>query len=592
MLLTGLLLAAVVSRAGAQDQPYKFSVDKEVVNAYWNADSTLSLDYVWNFTNQPSAHVIDFVDVGMPNGNFNIYGPEPTAAPTTVPATSALNDALPVPSATPVIPRVGDDKRFYAEANGNHISVTSGYQGEGFWGFSVDMGAYAIQPGQTGTVHVYAGDIRAVLYTDDQDSTYASAVFSPTWFGSKFVTGSTDMTVIYHLPPGVQSTEPRWHEAPKGFPSEPLTGLDDDGRITYTWQNANASGSKQYMFGASFPKMYVPLAAIGSTPPVVIPPAGFSFNFDLGNFCGFSTILFFFVGIPVLMYRAVTFKKMAYMPPKVSIEGHGIKRGLTAVEAAILMEQPLDKVMTMILFGVVKKGGAQVVKREPLKLSFPKDEPSGLHDYETDFVIAFLETDSQKRRGLLQEMTVALVKSVSQKMKGFSRKETVAYYKSIMEDAWKQVEASDTPEVKSENLDNNLEWIMLDKNYDDRSRRAFHGPIYVPTWWDRYEPTYHPATPTTTSGRPVSAPISSGSRALPGADFAASVVGGVQNFSTRIIGDVGKFTDRISNITNPPPPVSHSSSGGHSSGGGGGHSSCACACACAGCACACAGGGR
>ena len=46
---------------------------------------------------------------------------------------------------------------------------------------------------------------------------------------------------------------------------------------------------------------------------------------------------------------------MQYMPPKIAIEGHGIKRGLTAVEAAILMEQPLDKVMTMILFGVVKK---------------------------------------------------------------------------------------------------------------------------------------------------------------------------------------------------------------------------------------------
>jgi len=30
-------------------------------------------------------------------------------------------------------------------------------------------------------------------------------------------------------------------------------------------------------------------------------------------------------------------------PPKISIEGHGIKRGLTAVEAAILMEEPLDR---------------------------------------------------------------------------------------------------------------------------------------------------------------------------------------------------------------------------------------------------------
>ena len=54
-------------------------------------------------------------------------------------------------------------------------------------------------------------------------------------------------------------------------------------------------------------------------------------------------------------------RKLQYLPPKVSIEGHGIKRGLTAVEAAMLLEQPLDKVLTMILFAVVKKGAAEVV---------------------------------------------------------------------------------------------------------------------------------------------------------------------------------------------------------------------------------------
>ena len=568
----------MASRASAQNQSYKFSLDKEVVNVYWNADGTLSLDYVWTFTNQPGAHVIDFVDVGMPNGNFDTYGP---AVPTATP--------VPEPSVTPTSPMAGADKWSHAEVDGNHVSISSDYQGQGSFGFSVDMGAYAIQPGQTGTVHVYAGGISGVLYPDDKDPTYASAVFSPTWFGSQYVTGTTDLTVTFHMPPGVQSTEPRWHTAPSGFPSEPQTGFDADGRITYTWENASASGSKQYLFGASFPQKYVPATAI------VIPLTFNLFDFinkiDFGNVCGCSALLFFFVGIPALMIWVIRYKKMDYLPPKVSIEGHGIKRGLTAVEAAILMEELLDKVMTMILFGAIKKGGAQVVKRDPLQLSFPKDEPADLQPYETDFVIAFLEKDVLKRRALLQQMTVALVKSVSEKMKGFSRKETVTYYKSIMEKAWQQVEDADTPEVKSEKLDENLEWTMLDKNYDDRTRHVFHGPIIVPTWWDRYDPTYRPATTTATSGRPVSAPISSGNRSLPGADFAASVVGGVQNFSTKIIGNVGTFTDRISNITNPPPPVSHSSSSGHSSGGGG-HSSCACACACAGCACACAGGGR
>ena len=49
-------------------------------------------------------------------------------------------------------------------------------------------------------------------------------------------------------------------------------------------------------------------------------------------------------------------RKMEYLPPALAVEGTGVKRGLTAVEAAILLEAPLNKVMTMILFGLVKKG--------------------------------------------------------------------------------------------------------------------------------------------------------------------------------------------------------------------------------------------
>ena len=56
-------------------------------------------------------------------------------------------------------------------------------------------------------------------------------------------------------------------------------------------------------------------------------------------------------------------RKLQYLPPKIAIEGHGIKRGLTAVEAGILMEETMDKIMTMILFGVLKKNAATVTSR-------------------------------------------------------------------------------------------------------------------------------------------------------------------------------------------------------------------------------------
>ena len=253
------------------------------------------------------------------------------------------------------------------------------------------------------------------------------------------------------------------------------------------------------------------------------------------------------------------------------------------------MEQPLDKVMTMVLFGTVKKNAATVITKDPLKLQIISPQPADLHDYEKDFLAAFAIEDLAARRKALQEMTVKLVNGVSDKMKGFSRKETQEYYKGIMEKAWSQVEAAKTPEVKGQRIDENIEWTMLDPEYDDRSRRVFSGPIFAPLWWGRYDPAWRPASGTGSgAGRPAAPSLGRGS-ALPGADLAASVVGGVQGFSTRVLGDLNAFTGRVTNVTNPPPPPSRSSFGG---GGGGGGRSCACACACAGCACACAGGGR
>jgi hypothetical protein len=572
-ILVLLLAAAIVFPVLAQGNSY-FQVEKEVVHVYWNADGTMSLDYTWVFVNQPGAHIIDFVDVGMPNGNFDTSVPMATAAP------------LPAAGATPIVPVAGSDRGAYADVNGKRVSISSDYQGQDSYGFSVDMGAYAIQPGQRGTVHVYVGGITGVVYPDDNDQAYASAVFMPTYFGSQYVTGATDLTVVYHLPPGIQSTEPRWHTAPSGFPSEPQAAYDNDGRITYTWYNPSASMSQQYTFGASFPKTYIPTTAIVTAPAFDFSGLIAGIIGNLFNILCCGGFAFLFLGIPIINAVQGQRRKMQYLPPKISIEGHGIKRGLTAVEAAILMEQPLDKMMTMILFGVIKKGAAQVVTRDPLALSFAAEAPADLHQYERDFLKAFGETKLPERRKLLQDMTVTLVRSVSDKMKGFSRKETVEYYKSIMEKAWTQVEADGTPEVKSQKFDENLEWTMLDKDYDDRTRRTFQGPVFMPIWWGHYDPTYRPST---TSMHPTSVPTSGGSRSLPGADFAASVVGGVQNFSSKVIGNVSDFTSRVTGVTNPPPPPSASS--GRSGGGGGGRS-CACACACAGCACACAGGGR
>ena len=547
VILLAVLCLALPTSALAQD--YYFQLPQLTIDVYWNADGTQSLDYTFVFVNDPSGHAIEYVDLGLPNSDFDES------------SISASVDGIPV---------------YYVSR--------SEFQGEGSDGVAVGLGSSSIPPGQTGTVRIFVGKVENVLYNDSEDSNYASAVFKNAYFVSSIVDGQTDLTVTFHLPPGVQPEEPRWHAAPSGFPEEPQTGFDGEGRITYSWQNTNASADTQYEFGASFPKSYVPASAIVRFNPFAwIGRISFESLIPLG-------CITFFVGMVGWGIYNENRRKMKYLPPKVTIEGHGIKRGLTAVEAAILLEEPLDKVLTMVLFSVIKKNAAEVTRRDPLTLKIYEPQPEGLNGYEKDFLTAMTESGASRTKQL-RDTVVALVRSVGEKNKGFSRKETIAYYRDITKRAWGQVEAANTPEVKSQIFDEVMEWTMLDRNYDDRTREVFrHTPVYVPIWWGHYDPGYTPqsmpkvgsSTPSMPSG-PASLPH------LPGSDFAASVVNGVQNFSGKVLGNVGDFTKRVTGVTNPPPKPSTSSySGGSRSGGSG----CACACACAGCACACAGGGR
>lgn len=535
---------------GASAQSYYFQITQKTVDVYWNEDGTLTLNYVYEFQNDPSGHTIDYVDVGLPNSSF-------------------------------------DESSIVADINGVGLSdiSSSGFEGEGTAGVAVGLGSYAIPPGGSGVVSVYIGKITNVLRNDTQGDEYASAVIIPNYFISSVVYGSTDTTVTFHLPPGIQPDEPRWHEAPSGFPEQPETGFDDAGQITYTWRNPNANGYTKYEFGASFPKKYVPASSI-----VSFDLSAWLSKIRIDQFipCGCISFFILIIASSVLSGRR---RRLEYVPPKIFIEGHGIKRGLTAVEAAILLEQPLDKVMTMILFSTIKKEAATVTTKDPLKLQIAEPLPADLHPYEIDFLNAFKESGNAQRQGL-QAAIVNLIKSVTAKVKGFSRKETLEYYKSIIERAWKQVGDENTPEVKSQLFDQVMEWTMLDKNYDERTQDIFRRqPVYIPVWWGRFDPGVGRLGSARSSGLP-STPSVSGKTSLPtlpGADFAASIVNGVQGFSGKVVGNLTEFTSGVTNKTNPPPKPSTSSGGGSRSSGGGG---CACACACAGCACACAGGGR
>lgn len=562
-----LLLFVIIIFAGAtsvQAQTYSFQVPTEVVGVFVNPDGSLTLDYTITFANSGSADPIDVVDIGMPNYDYVL---------------SSIT----------------------ADVNGSSVSDIRDSQYV-HPGIEVHLGSYTIQPGKTGTLHVNIGVVNNAVgkSTLQESEPYASIVFTPNSFDSKFVSGKTHLTLSLILPAGMSSQEPRYHTPSSNWPgaAEPAASFDSQSRVVYTWDSTDADASKVYQFGASFPERLVPSTSVVATETPKTP----LINWDsvLPCLC-FSGVLIFIVGIGVLGAVSSNKRKLQYMPPKISIEGHGIKRGLTAVEAAVLMEQPLDKVMTMILFSTLKKGAATVITKDPLKLEVTKPLPADLQPYETTFLQAFEKETPREQRTELQSVIVGLVKSISEKMKGFSRKETIIYYESIIEQAWTQVSAAGTPEVKSETYEQVMDWTMADRNWADRTTQTFGPqPIFVPMWWWRYDPVMrsagvggagHMAAPTAIGTPSVGGGLSMPK--LPGSDFAASMVKGVQSFSAGVIGDVKSFTSGVTNRTNPVPVQtstgSHPRSGGF---GGGGGCVCACACACAGCACACAGGGR
>jgi hypothetical protein len=446
-------------------------------------------------------------------------------------------------------------------------------------GVAVDLGAYDIQPGQTGTLHLEAR-VRDLIYQDTEGDDYASFEFSPTWFDGQFVQGTTRLEVNVHLPPGVTSEEPRYHD-------EPFTdAYFEDDRVVYSWVDENASGSRQYTFGLSFPQQYLAEGVVQKAP---------AFTLNIGALCSSPIWWFLLIGggwafLAILGSRTQKRRKMQYMPPKLAVEGSGVKRGLSAVEAAILLEAPLDRVLAMILFGLLKKGVIIVESEKPLKVKVnePPPKDAKLWYYERRFLQA-VQADGSLDEKELREMIVDLIGDVNKKLTGFSRRETKDYYQDIAARAWQQVEGADTPEVLGQRWGDGLEWTMLEDDWDDRTRRVFHDrPVVLPHWWGYHRPWVARTGPSR-SAMPTPSPAGSGTPVtlptLPGADFANTVVSGIEGAANTVVSSVEGFTGKITQTTNPPPKSSSSSSrsGGYS---------CACACACAGCACACAGGGR
>ncbi|MFN2133525.1 MAG: hypothetical protein ACK2VD_23570 [Anaerolineae bacterium] len=564
--LVAVCIVLVGTVPGAWAQDYVFSLDRNISRVIINTDGSADIEYWLTYTCAAGAHPIDIVDVAMPNGTYDL-----STAQAWFSAGAGTGQEVPL----------SDPRR--------SEYVTPGIE--------VHLDQYTIQPGDQGTVHVII-NVREMVYPDTSDDTYASVEFSPLYYDKANVIGTTYMEIQIAFPPGVTRDETRYH----GQQFDETDVLND--RIVFIWTYSDATGYETHKVGVSFPKSYVNKVY---SAPVVIGggSSGGGGSIDLSGIIGglcVGGVGLFIVGSIVLGAVQGNKRKMKYLPPTMSVEGVGIKRGLTAVEAAIVLEKPLNKILTMIMFGLLKKRAIVVNQEDPLRLEKVNPLPEReWREYEQGFLDA-IKANGELDEKVLQKMVIELVKTVNKKMKGFSRKETVAYYRSIVDRAWEQVSAEATPEVKSQQFDQSLEWMMMDDEFEERAGRTFgSGPVILPPWWVYYRPWVPRVRSVRQGGGTSSAPASSGGSGggtgggrtislptLPGAAFASTVVGGIEHTAGSIVNRVEAFTGGVTQTTNPPPVRSSSSSTSHRSGG----CACACACACAGCACACAGGGR
>jgi len=508
-----------------------YSVSQEWVKIWINRDG--SIDILYNITlTYLSGSPEGIVTVGMPKGGFRIQ---------------SVKDLSGTNLSYSDVSRIKDN----------------------YYGIEVFLKRPVIL-GRPNTFTVYAV-VPGMVYNDNTNPGNVGMLFYPTTFSNtstSIVSGSiASLRVAIALPQGVTSDEAKY------LRDTPFDNVFVEGNnLVVYWERGGWSPASAFTVGVSFPENYVSLAPAGP---------------NIGLYAGIGAVAacLTVAGVVTVMYR-----KGVYERPRIAVEALGARRDLTAVEAGVVLDLKPVRVLTMILFGLLLKRMVIVTATDPLiklqRLERPASEPSPpSRYYEIDYLKA-VESDGGLDEMVLARTYLGLRDTVDQKLRGYSRGDTVNYYRSIVNNAWTQVTQAETPELKGDAVDQNIEWLLADDKFDERFRTTFPPEVIIlprPGWWwywggPHFPPGQARVPPTTpTEARPI-----------PGQDFANNVVRGLEKASNNMVKNVQDFANRLipaRAAAETERPVRSQSSCVCAC------AHCACACACVGCACACAGGG-
>lgn len=603
-----LALTLFVPASKLLAQTYWFQVPELRMQVFVNPDASARIVYDITFDNSGSP--IDIVDIGTPHDGYDIGN-------------------------------------FIASIDGHPLTDirVSEYIDTGV---EIHLDQYAIPSGQSGTLHVEF-TMPDMVYEDTTQDGYASLQITPTWFDSSVVYGTSDIWVLIHMLPEVQPEEVLFQDV--AFTDKVIF----EEHTVVGWRYPDGSASQSHLVGTSFPTtgmtrvveqslLDITLKWLQDNPAVMwtlgivtfilIAVAFFRYSggtglsiFALlacGTIYGMTVFpLLALIGFPlsillvILVERSLKKKKSSYLPAIAQVEGGGIKRGLTAPEAAVLLELPLNKVLLLIMFGLLDKrvitleddsplavkvdnvymvDGKTKTKRRTARQEVAKKQGIVLRGYEHD-ILDVLQEDGSKpvHKQDFGEPMRDLVKSVAGKMKGFDLSDTQDYYKKIISRAMEEAKRmGDVPEFEAF-LDKTWPWVMMDDDYGPVFQRS--GYTYHPTWVRPYVVSQASPSMPATGGK--SGPSYGGKTSF--SDVAASFAGWTEtqtgNLASAISpGGLDLGTAGVVNLSGADKVTGDifkalsSGSGGSSGGSSGG--GCACACAGCACACACAGGGR
>lgn len=454
--------------------------------------------------------------------------------------------------------------------------------------FTLDGGqiktqGWSLSPGD----HVYLrinSTLPGFVYRSDKEG-YDIVTFIPPWWDMNI----KDTRVKFYLPGNVPSDEV--------FTGQRLydnIGVEQ-GRTWVYFESKDLAPNERFDVAVSFPDSYMAAGAVAGKSGLTKTIGEFAGFLDTLTSCTCPFIVILLVIIMLIGSIFGPLMRKPYSSPVVTMDGIGVNKNLDPVEAATLLRVDPKRVLTMIMFGMMKSGNLKLISTDPVRLELISRK--GLNYYEKLFADSIIEDRLDEDR--LLECFKVLARRVVDKTRPYCRKDTEDYYRSKIEEAWQEVKAVDTPELKLEKYDTNMLWLMADEEFAKKTKdyvsdlpesRTVRVPEYY--WWYPYYfglPHYWgQGHGQPSAGEPgKQAPTNRTTASVE--SFANSISNTVEAMSAGVVGSVEKFLGIRDQANAPPSTPSYRPIGG------GGSScacvSCACACVSCACACACAGGG-